>query len=266
MGQVEAIYRRRSVRRYLNEELQVGVLEEIKETCKSVKRLYEDIDMDIYVVEDGIKIQGIRGGIFGGYGKVRAPHYIVITSIKKEGYLENVGFAAESIVLSLTEMGIGTCFIGGSINKQLLGNIVAINKNHEAVITISFGYPRDEEGLEGKFIRPRKRMEIPKFTSGYVTKTWQHILDSVRMAPSAMNNQPWRFFINKNVIDIYSLNKKSIFLKHLQEMNCIAVGIALYHMYIAANILDRKIIINKLLGKERRGHTYITSVIEAIKD
>jgi hypothetical protein len=81
-----------------------------------------------------------------------------------------------------------------------------------------------------------------------------------------MNNQPWRFFINKNVIDIYSLNKKSIFLKHLQEMNCIAVGIALYHIFIAANILDRKIIINKLQEKERRGHTYITSVIEAIKD
>lgn len=266
MGQAEAIYRRRSIRKYLNEELQVGILEEIKEACKSVKKLYEDIDMDIHVVEDGIKIQNITTGIIGAFGKIKAPHYIVITSNKKEGYLENVGFAMESIVLSLTDMGIGTCFIGSSINEQLLKDIIPINKNHEAVITISFGFPRDDETMGKKIIRSRKRMEISEFTSGYVTKTWQHILDAVRMAPSAMNSQPWRFFINKNIIDIYSMNKNFIFIKGSKEMNRIALGTALYHLYIAAKRLDKEIDINRLSGKEKDGFTYITSIIENQED
>lgn len=266
MGQVAGIHRRRSMRKYLNEELQVGILEEINELCKSAKKLYEDIDMDIHVVEDGIKIQNIITGIIGSYGKIRAPHYIVVTSNKKEGYLENIGFALESIVLSLTDMGIGTCFIGGSIRNQLLKNIIPISKNHEAVITISFGYPKDEKNIIKRAVKSKKRMEISKLTSGYVTKTWQHILDAVRMAPTATNNQPWRFFINKNIMDIYFVKKNFIFMKHLQEINRIAVGIALYHIYIAADRLDKEIEIKRLTGKERDGYTYITSIVETLGD
>lgn len=266
MGQVEAIYRRRSIRRYLNEELQVGILEEVKEACKNVKKLYEDIDMDIHVVEDGIKFQSMTTGIIGAYGKIKAPHYIVVTSDKKEGYLENCGFAIESIVISLTCMGIGTCFIGNGINKQLLKNIIPINKNHETVVTIAFGYPRSNKQIGKKFYMPRKRLEISKYTSGYVTKTWQHILDTVRMAPSAMNNQPWRFFIDKNIIDIYSMNRNFIFIRRFKEMNRIVLGTVLYHLYIAANRLDRQFEIKRLTDKEKDGYIYIISIIEKQED
>ena len=195
-----------------------------------------------------------------------APHYIVVSSEKREGYIENAGFVSEAIVLSLTEMGIGTCFIGESIKKQLIKNIIPIKKDHEVVIVISFGYPRDDENIGKKIIRTRKRMEISEFTSGNVTKTWQYILDAVRMAPSPMNCQPWRFFINKNIIDIFTLNKNYIFAKHLQEMNPIAGGIALYNLYIAANRLNKEIDIKRLQGKERDGYKYITSIIETMKD
>jgi nitroreductase len=266
MGQVAGIYRRRSIRRYLNEELQVGILEEIKDVCQSSIRLYMDIDMDIHIVEEGIKIQNISKGIIGNYGKILAPHYIVVTSEKREGYLENAGFVSESIVLSLTEMNIGTCFLGGSIKKQLLKNIIPIKKDHEVVIVISFGYPRNDKNMSKKIIRSRKRMEISEFTTGNVTKTWQYILDAVRMAPSAMNCQPWRFFINRNIIDIYTLNKNYVFKKYLQEMNPIAGGIALYNLYVAANRVNKEIDIKRLPGKERDGYKYITSIIETIEN
>lgn len=262
MGQVDAIYRRRSIRKYLNEELQVGVLDEIKEMCKGVKKLYGGIDMGIHVVEEGTKIQKIITGIIGSYGKIKAPHYVVVTSDKQEGYLENSGFAIESIVLYLTDMGIGTCFVGSGINKQLLESTVQINKNHEVVIIIAFGYPRNEEDMNKKAARYGKRMEISEFTSGYVTKAWQHILDAFRMAPSPINSQPWRVFINKDSVDIYCINKNFLLMKNLGEMNLIAIGTALYHLYIAAERMDMEIDIKRLPGKEKDNHTYITSVIE----
>lgn len=264
MGQVAGIYRRRSIRKYLSEELQVGILEEIKEASRSVKKLYEDNDIDIHIVEDGTRFQNMITGIFGIWGKIRAPHYIVVTSNKAEGYLENAGFALESIVLSLTNVGIGTCFIGRGINQQLLKTMIPLKKDHEVVSIVSFGYPKNEESKRKNIIRWKKRMELDEFTSGYVTKTWQHILDAVRMAPSAMNTQPWRFFIDKNTVDIYSINKKCFFVKNSSKMNRIALGTALYHLYIAAKGLDKEIQIMKLPEKEREGYTYITSLVENI--
>jgi hypothetical protein len=44
-------------------------------------------------------------------------------------------------------------------------------------------------------------------------------------------------------------------------MNRIDVGIALYHLYAAAEKFDREIEIKKLEGKEKPGHIYITSII-----
>lgn len=262
MGQVAGIYGRRSIRKYLNEELQVGILEEIKEASKSVKRLYEDIDMDIHIVEDGTRFQKIIRGILGRWGKIRAPHYIVVTSDKSEGYLENAGFALESIVLSLANVGIGTCFIGRGINQQLLKTIVPVKNSHDAFIVLSFGYPKSEENSRKRMLRWRKRMEIDEFTSGYITKTWQHILETVRMAPSAMNTKPWKFFINDNIVDIYSIDRHSFFFRNSSEKNRLALGAALYHIYIAAKGLEKDVQIKSLPARERNGYRYITSVIE----
>jgi nitroreductase len=261
MGQVDAIYRRRSIRKYLDEELHVGILEEIKEACQNPKKLYEDIDMDIHVVEDGIKLHSIIKGIVGSYGKIKAPHYLVVTSEKKEGYLENVGFAVESIVLQLTDMEIGTCWTGRTAKKELLGNIVNIKDNHEAVIVVCFGYPKDDDGID-KIIRSRKRLEITDIVSGNTSKTWHYIMDAVRMAPSSMNSQPWRFFIRNNIIDVYCIRKDGILGRHMRNMNRIGIGIALYHLYAASDKLDKNIEIKKLEGKGKEGYFYITSVIE----
>lgn len=266
MGQVAGIYRRRSMRKYLNEELQVGILDEIKEASKNVKKLYEDIDMDIHIVEDGIRFQNIISSIFGGWFKIRAPHYIVVTSSRSEGYLENAGFALEPLVLSLTDMGIGTCFVNRSINHQLLKTIIPVKEGQEAVIVLSFGYPRNEENKPKRKIIQRKRLDIDEFTSGNITKSWQHILDSIRIIPLYGNTKSWRFFINKNIIDIYLKNRNNIFRKKLREMNLITLGTALYHLYMTGKGLDKEIEIKRFKVNKKEGYTYITSVIENIEN
>lgn len=262
MGQVAGIYGRRSVRKYLNEELQVGILEEVRETSRGVKRLYEDIDMDIHILEDGIRFQSITRGIIGNWGKIIAPHYIVVTSEKREGYLENAGFTLEEIVLSLDSLGIGTCFIGRGINQELFKSIVPVKENHEVVFALSFGYPRNEESSRKRMLRWKKRMEVDEFVSGHLTRTWRHILDAAKMAPVAMNTTPWKFHINDNRVDIYSMNKKSIFGRSFSKMNRIALGSALYHIYMAAERLDTEIRIMQLQANKKEDLRYIASIVE----
>lgn len=266
MDDFDAIYRRKSIRKYLDEELHVGIIEELKDAVKSAKRLYEDIDMDIHVVEDGRKMQNVISGIIGSYGKIRAPHYIIATSEIKEGYLENIGYALEPIVLKLTDMGIGTCWIGGTVKKQLVKQVIDIKERHVPVVVIAFGYPKDEDDITKKALKSRNRKDISELIMDDMGITWQYIIDAARMAPSSLNSQPWRFSKKDNIVDVYSIKRKGIFTKHLKNMNLIDIGIALAHIDIASEKYDRDIHFEKLTQRDSEGLVYVTSVVDETEE
>jgi nitroreductase len=264
MGRYEAIYRRKSIRKYSEEELHVGIFDELRELIKDSKKLYDDIDVDFIVVEDGAKIQKVIHGLIGSYGKIRAPHYIVVTSEVKEGYLENVGFALESVVLGLTDLGIGTCWIGGNNRKELFEGVIDIKENQIPVILVAFGYAEDEDDLIKRAIKSKNRMEVNEFTFGILPKEWSNIMEAVKAAPSAVNGQPWRFFVDEdtNTIDAYAIIKSGLFKKELQATNRIDMGIGLCHLCIAAENFDKDIEFKKMTDKGKSGYTYITSIID----
>jgi nitroreductase len=264
MGQFDAIYRRKSIRKYSDEYVPVGIIEEIKDMVTHGKRLYEDIDMDVHVIENGLKFQEVLPGIIGSYGKVKAPHYIVVTSERKEGYLENIGFTMESIVLELTDMGIGTCWIGGNIDKCLFDDFITMKNNHVPVVIIAFGYPRDENDDVKTIVNSRKRMDISEIFNGNLDDLWYKIMEAVRVAPSAVNIQPWRFFNEDHRIDVYSVKRTLFTNKHLEEMNRIDVGIGLSHLDIAAQYFEKSIELKKLDNVSKKGHYYVTSIFEEI--
>lgn len=262
MDEFDAIYRRKSIRKYLDEELHVGIIEELKDAAKSSKRLYGYIDMDIHVVEDGRKMQKVISGIVGNYGKIRAPHYIIATSEVKEGYLENVGYALEPIVLKLTDLGIGTCWIGGNVRKQSVKQVIDIKERHVPVIVIAFGYPKDHDDIAKKALKSRNRKDISELILDEMGITWQYTIDAARMAPSSLNSQPWRFSKKGNIVDVYSVKRKGIFAKYLQNMNFIDIGIALSHLEIASEKYDRDIRFEKFDQKDREGLLYVTSIVD----
>lgn len=259
MNLMNCIYRRHSVRKYKNERLSTNTLNEIEALANSNLKLYKNISMYAHLVEDGEKIHKISKGIIGSYGKIIAPHYIVITSEEKEGYLENVGFALERLVLQLTGMNIGSCWIGGFIKKELLNGIINIPQNQIPIIVISFGYPKNEEDLTNIISADYKRKSIKDFCSGNFNDEWTGIMKAVGRAPSAMNSQPWRFFKSEDIINLYTI-KRTIITRHLEIMNRIDAGIALCHMHIALEDKHIEFKILKLDDKDRRYLNYITSI------
>ncbi|QGU96274.1 hypothetical protein GOM49_15285 [Clostridium bovifaecis] len=259
MNLMNCIYRRHSVRKYKNEKLSTNTLNEIEALANSSLKLYRDISMYAHLVKDGMKIQKISKGIIGSYGKIVAPHYIVITSEEKEGYLENVGFALERLVLQLTGMNIGSCWIGGFIKKDLLNDIINIPQNQIPVIVISFGYPETEDALTNIISSDYKRKAIKGFCSGDFNDEWIGIMKAVGRAPSAMNSQPWRFFKSRDAVDLYTV-KRTIITRHLEMMNRIDAGIALCHMHAALEDRNIEFKILKLADKDRKDLNYITSI------
>lgn len=259
MGEYEAIFKRKSVRKYQEEPITVAELEEVYELISRHPKLY-NIDMELHLVEDGSQFLDLLKGVIGSYGKIIAPHYLIATSEIKEGYLENVGYALEYIVLKMTEMGLGTCYIGGLYEKKNVKKIIKMKDSHQPVIVVAFGYPKDATDYIKLIIGSKRRMELEKFCFGDFDNTWRFIMDAVRLSPSAMNSQPWRFYKNQNVIDMYIKSSKNIF--HMIEMNRIDAGIALQHLNIAARYFDINLNFKRLANKEKEGCIYITSIIE----
>ena len=110
----DAIFYRKSIRKYSNKKVTTELIEEIKNISSNITYLNKDLNIKAHVVERGHLIHFLMGK----KNKLKAPHYIVLTSNKGEGYLENIGFAAEEIVLQLTILGVATCWLECDLKRE----------------------------------------------------------------------------------------------------------------------------------------------------
>lgn len=265
MNKFEAIYRRKSVRTYSSGNLSENELIDIRKRIKNLNPLYEDIDKDIILAEEGQRVKNTFPGLKSRLANVEAPHYVLGTSEMKTGYLVNMGFLLEELVLSLTARELGTCWLGVDINEDLLRDVYGFQYNF--VIMIALGNSNEKK----KNLRedPKKAKRKPAFELvlndfSELSKDWQKIIDAVRMAPSSINSQPWRFYFDDRCVHLFI--KKGGFFKSLlrkvtdlNKLNRIDAGIALKHLEIAAEKYSLDIVFEDL-RMEREGMEYIISI------
>lgn len=258
MNLYEAIFYRKSIRKYKPVALSKDTLNNVENIISSTKRLYEEIEMKVHIVEDGKKIQDISKGIVGSYGKILAPHYLVITSEEKEGFQENIGYTLEQIVLKLTTLGLGTCWIGGFIKKELLDGIMDIPENQKPIIVIAFGVPLMDY-LNTKVSSGERRKEIKDIVLSGYNEDYKEIIEAIRRAPSAINIQPWRFAFEDNIIDMY-LDGGNFLTKKIYHFKNLDGGIVLAHLKIACDEFGYNIKLEKR-NKAEKGLDYLISVV-----
>lgn len=264
MELIEAIYKRKSVRKYSPDKLSPEELNQIKMLIDSTEKLNSDIDLQIQLVDDGKKIQEIMRGIVGNFGKIVAPHYLLVTSEPKDHYLVNAGYATENLVLELTRMGIATCWLGGHVKIEDLRSSLGIAQTQNMVVIISLGHPEDPKELYRLDPSQAKRKGISEFAFGKYDDVWMKILDAVRIAPSAANSQPWRFFFDHQSIHVYGAKSTNFIMKALLDsINRVDMGIALSHAVIAARKYGKNIQIKRLSPPEKKDMYYIASIVEA---
>lgn len=251
----QAIMKRKSIRKYNQSPITSEDMNKIKNVIKDVKSLYNDIPVDIQIVEDGAKLHG--KGFIGGYGSVNAPHYLVVTSKVKDGHLENAGFAAEQIVLKMSDMGIGTCWLG-RLGHSEIQQVIKLKEDYVGVISIAFGYPIDENELSLKLLEERNRKKVNQVVFGSLTPELNDIFEFVVAAPSAVNLQKTNYCIYKDHIHVYV--DKSI-IKALEANSFIDAGIALCHLCLICAEKGYKLVpFKEKEPSEIKGKTYIHSV------
>ncbi|MHA1376416.1 MAG: nitroreductase family protein [Promethearchaeota archaeon] len=155
----------------------------------------------------------------GTYGMISgAQEFIVGASEKSEYYKINFGYLMELIILKATDLGLGTCWLGGTFNRTIFSKKINC-KAEEVIPAISpIGHPakrRSREKIIRRFVQAKKRKPweeiffIGNFQNPLSEETsenlneYNSILEMVRLGPSAGNKQPWRIIKEENGNDFH---------------------------------------------------------------
>lgn len=231
MSLYEATCTRKSVRRYNMKPFTNDKLDLVLRFAKSLPMLFPDIEVEFKILDCTIESQRKKYFDKIQLFKVKAPYYLVLYSTNNSGYYINSGYLMEQVSLYLTSKNIGSCFLG---NVRLSENL-STDSSMEQVITLAFGEGRSKiyrtSGNARRF--PEEDIVTYKEDVGDNVRT---ILKAGMMAPSSMNNQPWRFVAYKNRIHIFC-KKNLINSKQLGKLKLVDIGVALGNMLVATDEL-----------------------------
>ncbi|MDY2627249.1 MAG: nitroreductase family protein [Lachnospiraceae bacterium] len=223
MNWYEAIYIRKSVRRYSTKAVPAELLKQIKNCAEKLKCLQEDSECCVELYNAREAQHKIKGPFC-----VNAPYYMAVFTKKTSFSLVEAGCYAQRLVLYMTTKGLGTCYQGGCKLKQS-----EIPENMQLAIVIAFGYA--ERGLvrnaEKASRQPLNRLCRFRENAGEEIRT---MLKTARLAPSAFNRQPWRFAVWSDHIDLY-LHRDPILKHFFGAIQLIDAGIVLCHLLEAAD-------------------------------
>ena len=254
MNWLQLIGRRKSVRQYLP-EVDEATIARVRDICSQISA-ESDNPLELRLVP-GLEIQPKLRGFVGGYGRILSPWYIaVIANGDKESML-NVGYRAEKAILEMTNLNLGTCWIGGMYDKQSIGNSLNIQGAEEIRALIAWGKP-GKEGMNqtikffgglGKRALPEK-ISVVDSKSEHLKYPWRAVLEAIRWAPSAINRQPWRLWFSPRSIHLFSDSRRS------NRFTPTDIGIALCHLELACAQLGIRGNIAKSPHPEPKGWEY----------
>jgi hypothetical protein len=188
----EAIARRVSRRRFNGRKVDSAVLDRVEETCHFAS---EGRSARAVLVRSAP--QSVFTGFIGSYGKVvDAPSLIAF--VGSDDSLVDVGYVGESVILGATLEGLDTCWIAGSFSAQAAASIVDLAPGERVCAVTPLGYATETksgaERLLTAVVKPRTRKPSAEIAPG--SETWpewaREATETVRIAPSGANGQPWR--------------------------------------------------------------------------
>lgn len=208
MNLQDKIYTRKSYRSYNNNPIKEETILKISNFLKTATPLFKDIKVDFEILDfNRISYPPL----------FKSPKVVVFYSEKKQDYLQNAGFILQQLDLFLQSNGLASCYLGlakpkGSKQKNGLSY----------VISMAFGFSDETERTSTKQFKRKPLEEICNIKD--------EKLECARLAPSAINSQPWYFEKKDDTYNLYC--KKHILNKNLEYMNSIDLGIALSHIYL----------------------------------
>jgi nitroreductase len=256
---LDTIKKRHSVRHYAEKEIKKEILQTIKRSLDENKTgpFGSEVRFDIV---DATDYEQAELKNLGTYGMIKGARVYVAGVVKKgERAMEDFGYCMEKNVLMLTDLGIATCWIGGSLNRSVFASKMNAAEDELLPGITPIGYPSGKKtfaesmmaatsAVAGNKTR-RKKPEELFFDKSLDTPLslntcgkYATVLDAVRVAPSAMNGQPWRIIRGSGNTYHMFMREKDTRFNHYGDVRFqrMDMGIAMCHFELAARELGLK--------------------------
>jgi len=229
------IEKRRSWRRFELRPLGSKILAHINSICNDFRPFP---DARAVLVTHGPET--VFRGAIGPYGKIKgAPAFVAFIGNMENPYSqEQVGYTGESIILEAEAMNLATCWVAGFFRRKVVESLIRIDKNERVMAITPIGYATKRQSFEERIMTgfgiTHKRKKLSGLVAGLDESEWpewiKFSLEAARLAPSAVNRQPWRFHIEPDSITV-SVN---VMKREYGISKRLCCGIAMLHIEIAA--------------------------------
>ncbi|MBN2092463.1 nitroreductase [candidate division KSB1 bacterium] len=186
----------------------------------------------------------------GTYGFITGASAFLAGAIQKaEKCFVDYGFIFEKLILYITDLGLGTCWLGGTLDRTEFVSKMELKADEIIPAVSPVGFINESRSLKEKTIRffagsaKRKPWTALFFDihgqplSEKEADSYTNPLEMVRLAPSASNKQPWRVIYDtqKQRFHFFLERSKSYdLLKMKMDMQGLDAGIALCHFELTA--------------------------------
>lgn len=187
---LEVIKARHSVRQYENKKIESEkrkALDELAAECNA------ESGLNIQMVYDEPKC---FNSLMAHYGKFSGcENYIAIVGKKSKDLDEKAGYYGEKLVLKAQELGLNTCWVAMTHGKVEAN----VQKDEKTAIIISLGYGKNQ-GVAHK----NKPLEEVCNQINEAPDWFKKGMEAVMLAPTAMNQQSFRFTLNGEAVTAVS--------------------------------------------------------------
>jgi len=177
-------------------------------------------------------------GLLGSYGKiVDAPHVlVVIVGAEGQAAQAHAGYVGEAATLEATRQGLASCWVGGFFDPRKAARLTDLDEQESVVAVVPIGYAKPDlsrtERTMRRLAHAHNRKPLEDIAPGNTDwPDWARAAaECVRIAPSAMNRQPWRLRCDGGALVIARDN----IMESPRVTKALDCGIAMLHAELGA--------------------------------
>ncbi len=255
---IELIRRRSSCRSYTAQPIEPDKQRELNQCLSELERgPLGSRARFMLIAADAQGRQSLRG--LGTYGFIQGATGFIIGALGAgQRNLEDFGYLMEQIVLYATDLGLGTCWLGGTFTRSSFARRMALRPDEMMSAVCAVGYAANKTRMVDRFLRRQAGSDhrlgweqlffngqfgqplLPEPAGLYALS-----LEMVRLGPSASNKQPWRivhesgrdehhgqwhFYLQRSP----GYRKPALGLVQIDDIQRVDMGIAMCHFALTA--------------------------------
>ena len=253
MNMYEAIFVRKSVKKFVMEELEQTLLDQIVQFANDLPLVMDHAEVEFSIVNH-MENEKMNSKLLA----VKAPYYFIVACDNEPDQLLNAGFLMEQITLYIASRGLGT----GLVTHVHIKAEKVPGLKKEPVLALAFGRTKEIMYRDSRKLHRLPEKEIAVYKTDVNTDV-KLMVKAARLAPSYLNSQPWRLVVYDNRIHVFS--KKNMLVSDLiNEKKLLDVGVMIANMLLVAEELWIDVQVEKvenISNKSFKNNEYIFSVI-----